>query len=166
MPQNDTPLSSAAPSRDLLQPRRNEAPYLLEAERLMRSLVQAGAHISIEAIENTQQVLDHLEKLGHRLKQLKQQLDRFAAETRLQAKEDTFALCRDAREVGLEISSSVGVIGKAALDEAQDLGKNSEALLKGLFRPIFELQRPLQGLNARQPGQKAPTIIPISIQDN
>ncbi|MBF2053550.1 MAG: hypothetical protein IGS03_08810 [Candidatus Sericytochromatia bacterium] len=143
-----------------------ESPYLQEAERFFIALIRAGTHISIEALDNTQQVLDHVEKLGYRLKQLKQQLDKFTTESRLQAKEDTLALCRDAREVGLEISSSLGVIGKAALDEAQDLGKNSEALLKLLLRPVAELQRPLQRLTARQPGQKPPTVIPISIQDN
>lgn len=143
-----------------------ESPYLQEAERFFTALIHTGTHISIEALDNTQQVLDHIEKLGHRFKQLKQQLDKFASESRLQAKEDTLALCRDAREVGLEISSSLGVIGKAALDEAQDLGKNSEALLQLLLKPLAELKRPLQRLTARQPGQKPPTVIPISIQDN
>lgn len=172
MPQNEsTPTevqvlkTASTSSRSPLRPA--SFPVLAQTEDFLLSLIHSGAYLSIESLENTQQVLDQLEKLTRRLKHMKTQLDRFASDNRLQTKEALLTLCQDAREVGLEMTSSCGIVLKAALDEAQELSKQSEHLLKTLIQPLYALQQPLRGAaRSSKTIGVSPTVIPISIQDN
>ena len=135
-------------------------------ENFLLHLIDASTHLSIEALEHTQQVLDQLEKLGHRLATMKHHVDRFSDESRHTLKQQAMDTCKDVTEIGLECVKGSGQILKAAFDELHELGQSGEGLFKHILEPSLAFANPFRQKQSGRKKSKEPTIIPISIQDN
>lgn len=128
------------------------------------NLIDAVANISIEALEQTQKVLDHSESLARRLVEMKSRVDHFAKISRTEFKQQALDSCRDFTEVGTEVIKSLGKVAQVSLTELKEFGLSGESLLKEVVGPVLDLNLGRRKSAARK--SKEATIIPISIQDN
>jgi len=141
-------------------------PVVAQLEHLALAIIKASSQVSIEALEHSQKVLDHADLLAKRLVEIKKSLDHFQADSRQTFKQHALETCQDAVEIGNEINKSLGSILNSSLDELRELGQNSESLFKDLLEPTLGLLNPFRKPEKYSRTAKAPTIIPISIQDN
>lgn len=150
----------------MIQDKKNTRPSSMsqQIETASFNVIDAGANISIEVLEQTQKVLDHAEVLARRLVEIKTRMDRFTQESRVVFKQQALDSCRDFAEVGTELAKSCGKVGQASLDELKNFGYNGKSIINDLLGSSIDLGKPF-GKQSYSERNKA-TIIPISIQDN
>lgn len=139
-------------------------PVINYAESLFLALFNSSAHLAIEAMDNTQQVLDQVDLLARRLNEYKQHLDEFGAQSRKHLKLELLSLCHDSTELGIEAVKGGAQVLRAALDELQDLQEQGKLVFKDVLEPNLDFSNPFR--KTQKSSRKEPTIIPISIQEN
>lgn len=132
-------------------------------ENLALSTIDAASHVTLEGLNHTQRVLDHVELMARRLGALKSKADQFQNESRIVLKQQLIDFVRDSAEVSTETIHQLAQVAKVALDELKEIGQSSSDLVKDLIEPV-EIPNPFRQ-SLRKKGKEA-TVIPISIQDN
>lgn len=132
-------------------------------ENLALSAIDAASHVTLEGLNHTQRILDHVELMARRLGTLKSKADQFQNESRIVLKQQLIDFARDSAEVSTETIHQLAQVAKVALDELKEIGQNSGDLVKDLIEPV-EIPNPFRQ-SLRKKGKEA-TVIPISIQDN
>lgn len=132
-------------------------------ENIALSAIDAASHVTLEGLNHTQRVLDHVELMGRRLSLLKSKIDQFQNESRILLKQQLIDLSRDSAEVSTEAIHQLSQVAKVALEELKEVGQSGGDLVKDLIEPV-DIPNPFRQ-NHRKTTKQA-TVIPISIQDN
>lgn len=143
---------------------KSDLPLIDAVEKFFLAIIDSGTSIGIEALESTHQIIDQVEKLNQRLDQVRQQRKNQAMTRRIWRKEKSLEICRDFSEIGSESVKGLAQIFRTAHEELQDLGQQSDELMKGWVEPALSFSNPFR--QAPRTKKNEPTIIPISIQDN
>ena len=142
-------------------------PFQQECEGFARQSLLIVADLLIESLDQTSRVVQRTEELGRQVRGLMNKMtdhhQDFRQHNRLRVQETL----QDGVEICTEIIHGLGQVIRTGLDEASEIQQHSEQLRHRFSDSWQELPNPFRSRATQKTSRtKAPTIIPISIQDN